>query len=418
MDINQSLNSLVDNLTKQILEQVQGQVESALNKSIADQLVKLDVAGRVEVAAANAAKLAVEKYTPDYSVINDQLSSAAGVIIANIERTAKQDVAVAVSDGIKNIEFDKLATAAIKQHLDNKIAHISFPDSSIPSKAIDFTNKVSGNAIAGGIIEQFGSTGIDDKATDCRVTILDEHTVFENTLLAAGLTVKGNASIDGDLHITGTIPEDSPAFISIVNASKRRLQGEIGAELFAQYSTTVFDKLKTEGIDLSLIKVKGENVIYDNTIGSTITESNLQKVGVLRELQVKGESLFNNSVYISDKRLGINTLEPGAVLAVWDDEVEVQVGKRKKDTAQIGSIRNQTVVLTSNNKDNLTLNTDGSVSVKSLNIGNMNFSSAAQAPNYEAPKGNVVFNENPSLGGPLGWVSLGGARWANFGIID
>jgi len=29
-----------------------------------------------------------------------------------------------------------------------------------------------------------------------------------------------------------------------------------------------------------------------------------------------------------------------------------------------------------------------------------------------------VFNSNPSLGGPLGWVSLGDARWANFGIID
>jgi hypothetical protein len=123
-------------------------------------------------------------------------------------------------------------------------------------------------------------------------------------------------------------------------------------------------------------------------------------------------------VYITDKRLGINTLEPGAVLSVWDEEVEIQISKRKKDTAQIGSIRNHAVVLSSNNKENLVLNTDGSVTAQSITIGNMNFTSAASAPNYEAVKGTVVFNENPSIGGPLGWVSLGGARWANFGIID
>jgi len=29
-----------------------------------------------------------------------------------------------------------------------------------------------------------------------------------------------------------------------------------------------------------------------------------------------------------------------------------------------------------------------------------------------------VFNANPTLGGPLGWVSLGDARWANFGLVD
>ena len=44
--------------------------------------------------------------------------------------------------------------------------------------------------------------------------------------------------------------------------------------------------------------------------------------------------------------------------------------------------------------------------------------SSETPPTDDQPMGTIVFNSNPSLGGPLGWVSLGGARWANFGIID
>ena len=188
--------------------------------------------------------------------------------------------------------------------------------------------------------------------------------------------------------------------------------------MFVQYRDLVFEKIQADGIDLSKVKLNGADVIVGNALTPNITESNLQKVGVLKELQVKGESLFNNSVYIADKRMGINTIEPGATLSIWDEEVEIQISKKRKDTAFIGSTRHQTVILSSNNKENLTLNADGSVSVQTINIGRMQFGTATSAPSHEAPKGTVLFNENPSLGGPLGWVSLGDARWANFGIID
>lgn len=418
MDINQSLNSLVDNLTAQILEQVQGKVESALRSAIQDQLKNVDVAGMVASAANNAAKLAVEKYRPNTADIETKIASVSDAIIANIEKSAKSSVGSAIQDKIQNLNFDDLAVNTITTHLDARLKLFDFPENSVPLSAIKFDKKISGDNIVGGIQQQFGSTGIDDKATDCRLTILNDHTVFENTLLATGLHIKGPTTLEGDLIIKGTIPEDSPAFINIVKASKERLQAEIDSALFVQYRDLIFEKIKSDGLDLHKIKLDGNDVIVGNQITSHITESNLQKIGVLKELQVKGESLFNNSVYITDKRLGINTLEPGAVLAVWDEEVEVQVSKKRKDTAQIGSIRNQTVILSSNNKENITLHTDGSVAVTSLKIGNMQFGSAETAPNYESAKGTVVFNENPSLGGPLGWVSLGGARWANFGIID
>lgn len=418
MDINESLNSLVDTLSKQILDKVQSQVEGSLRSAILDQLSKIDIQGRVDAAANAAAVKVIDKYTPDLGKIESQINSAAATIVSTIDATAKSKVNTAVQEKVLSLDFDKLASERINSHLDAKVKHYSFPDGSIPVTAIGFTQAISGDNIDGGIIKNFGSTGIDDKATDCRLTILDEHTVFENTLLATGLTIKGPTVLEGDLTIRGTIPETSPAFQDIVKAAKLAIQSEIDTALFVEFSDTVFAKIKKDGLDLSKITLNGNDVMLDNALTNNITESNLQKLGVLRELQVKGESLFNNSVYISDKRLGINTLEPAAVLSIWDEEVEVQVSKKRKDVAYIGAPRYQTVILSSNNKDNLMLNTDGSVSVQALNLGKMSFGTAATAPTNDAPKGTVLFNENPSLGGPLGWVSLGDARWANFGIID
>jgi hypothetical protein len=416
MDIK--LDGFVESLTQQILQQVQSKVDDALRTAIKEQLYNIDIQARVDAAADAAAKLAVEKYQPDTANIEQQINSAAKVIIDSIQANAKNNVESTIRDRIANVDFDRLATQSINGHLDSKLKDYAFPANSIPASAVKFDTTISGDAIDGGIVKNFGSTGIDDKATDCRLTILDDHTVFENNLLAAGLTVKGPTVLEGDVTIKGTIPESSPGFISIVNAAKSRLQAELGTDMFVQYRDLVFEKLQADGIDLNKIKLNGADVIIGNALTPNITESNLQKVGVLKELQVKGESLFNNSVYIADKRMGINTIEPGATLSVWDEEVEIQISKKRKDTAFIGSSRYQTVILSSNNKENLALNTDGSVSVQTINIGRMQFGTATSAPSHEAPKGTVLFNENPSLGGPLGWVSLGDARWANFGIID
>lgn len=75
---------------------------------------------------------------------------------------------------------------------------------------------ISGNNIVGGIIKNFGSTGIQDNSTTCQVTILDQVTVFENKLVTADLEVKGSIIIDGDIILNGEIPSDSPFFRDVV----------------------------------------------------------------------------------------------------------------------------------------------------------------------------------------------------------
>jgi hypothetical protein len=294
-----------------------------------------------------------------------------------------------------------------------------FPANSINGDAIKLADLViTGDNVKGGIIENFSSTGIDDRATGVAVTILDHATVVENNLFTQDLTVEGTATINGNLNVTGTVNEDSAFFQDLVSRTTTSALSNMDRGLFDNYSALIFEKIKTDGLNLSKIKLNDTEVISDNKLGSTIINSNLQSLGLLKELQVVGESIFAETLYVTPKRVGINTIEPSGALAIWDQEVEIVAVKKSADTGSFGTPRQQRLVLTANNKENIILETDGSATINELRMGSMKFSAAAQPPNYVGERGHVVWNTNPSPGGPMGWICLGASNWANFGIID
>jgi hypothetical protein len=294
-----------------------------------------------------------------------------------------------------------------------------YTDKSIAANAIDFTDfKLSGNHIEGGLIENFSSIGIDDRSTRVALTLLDEATVIENNLLTKDLTVEGKVTINGDLLVNGSVPSDTAFYKSLVENTVVTTMERIDQTIYSTYSSVVFNHIKNEGLDLNKITLNGAEIFKDNALAPAMVNSNLQTVGTLKELQVSGESLLSQTLYVTAKRVGVNTIEPSAALAIWDDEVEIVVSKRQKDTGSIGTPRQQKLILSANNKDNITLETDGSARINDLRTGSMKFTSASAPPNYLSEKGHVVWNENPSVGGPLGWICLGAANWGNFGIID
>jgi hypothetical protein len=84
----------------------------------------------------------------------------------------------------------------------------------------------------------------------------------------------------------------------------------------------------------------------------------------------------------------------------------------------IGTVRNQDLIITSNNKKNLVCKGDGSVQVENLIVGTVPMTSASAIPTANMPLGTIVWNDKPEIGKSIGWVSLGGARWAKFGTIE
>ena len=270
--------------------------------------------------------------------------------------------------------------------------------------------------VKGGIIENFGSTGIDDRATQVQMTLMDQAVAFEKAVWTPSAIIKGKLTVEGDLVVLGDIDSNSPAANTLANMAVEKIKAD--TELLELHSDAMLASIGQKGIDLKRITQDGREIVNGNQLGYHITDSNLQRVGMLRDLQTQGEALLSDTLYVTGKRVGINTIEPSAVFVVWDEEVELVITKHSSDTGYIGMPRFQRLVLGANNKDNLILDTDGSVEIENLRVGNTPMSSATAIPDYNAITGTIVWNENPAQGGPVGWICLGATRWAKFGIIE
>lgn len=421
MNIDDHVNSIVQNIVAQITTQVQSQAMLAIEQKITEVVNAIDYTPVLSNLLNQKLDQRLSVLPIDAKSIETELNSRVNKLALNISAEVKSEALKSVNSVVANYtsqaNFKDLYKEVIASSLQSGTA--VFADNSIPSSAIQVDSlKITGDNVVGGIITNFGSTGIDDKSTNCQLSIFDDVTVIENNLLTKDLTVKGTVTIEGDLNVTGKVPESSALFVNLVNAATNNVRTSLDKVVFDSYADMVFKQIRANGLDLSKITVNGNEMINGPTLGSFITSSNLQKVGVLTELQVSGETLLSETLYTSNKRTGINTIEPSQALSVWDQEVEIGFGKQSSGTAVIETPRNQTLVLSSNGKNNISLNPDGSTTVNKIAMGTMSFSVGTMPPSDDQPKGSIVFNSNPSLGGPLGWVSLGNATWANFGIID
>jgi len=411
----------LDTVVKTLVDDIQAKLGDRIEKSIVvhvkNALAAYDFENKITLLASLKLDNKISSLDINSLGVETKMADAADRVIEAVSTNARKQILSDIARKIEAIDFHQSVTNAVAQQVEARMQTVIFPDNSIAFKAIKFDEvAITGNQIRGGIVEQFGSTGIDDRATDCRVTILDTHTVFENTLLAAASDIKGDLTVGGNLIVSGTL-NDGPAFRNIVNTAADTVLADLDTGFFTNYSNIIFDKIRTDGIDLNRITVNSDEVIVDNRLGNKIVESNLQRLGIVRDLQTAGETFLSETVYISGKRLGINNINPGHALSVWDQEVEVVAAKHSQNTAMFGTVRNQNFVLTSNGKDNLILDITGGVTVERLTIGHTTMSSSGVQPTDLQPKGTIVWNTEPTVGAPIGWVSLGAAKWAGFGTI-
>jgi hypothetical protein len=216
----------------------------------------------------------------------------------------------------------------------------------------------------------------------------------------------------------GNINTASPAFATIITHSAEAVTANLDTALFTKFSDIVFARIQSEGIALDQITQNGKEVVKGSQLGYHIVDTNIQRLGLIRDLQTQGEAYLSSTLYTTAGRVGVNTMDPSAVLSVWDEEVEINFGKRSQDTAIINTPRYQTLVLGANGNNNLTLTPDGSVEVDRITIGTVIMTSATTIPNYSGITGQIVWNQAPAPGSAIGWVCLGGTRWAKFGIIE
>ena len=354
--------------------------------------------------------------------INETSAQLIKVITDDLIAKLKQQVQKAVVDNVtvsmSRLDVPTLVREHISNILNSSAKTYNFPDRSIKGSSINPDGLyIKAEQIAAGVIRNFESTGIQDKANETQVTIMDNATVYENQLVAKELHIAGQAVIDGDLVLNGKLSNTTELFKELQEHSAEAIRNELRGGMYTEFSNLVFDRIKQRGLDATVFTYAGQPFLRENGLAPTILHSNLQKVGALKELQVIGETLLDETLYVSNNRVGVNTIDPESALDVWDQEVEIQFGKVEQNTGLISAPRNQRLIFGSNGNYNLVCNPDGSVSVTTLNLGGVRQTSSAIAPTDDSPKGTIVWNSNPTIGAPIGYVSLGNARWAQFGTI-
>lgn len=214
----------------------------------------------------------------------------------------------------------------------------------------------------------------------------------------------------------------------------------------------------SETIDIAKgkeLQVNGVKVLDGESLGAGVTKSNLREVGKLRGLIVDGSMSVNNYLYYDagSDRLGLGTDSPHAGLSVAEDGVETVLGTHEFEAGKVGTFASNDFLIVTDNTARISVKANGdivlgnktqspaNVSVHgkvSIGInnadprvdldvkGNIKFGNKLHMVSNSPPdsgqfhQGDIIWNENPSSKGHVGWVCVrtgAPGLWAPFGQI-
>ncbi len=252
--------------------------------------------------------------------------------------------------------------------------------------------------------------GIQDQATGTELTVLDGNVVIENQFTTKNLTVVQDTIVN-NLVVKGDINTDNRSWQPLANVVAEKVLLKIDDTRQANLVAAVTTKIQENGIDLSTVKIDGQLLVNGNALASTITQTNIQKVGLLKTLQVQGETALCDTLHITNKRLGVNTDKPEMALSIWDEEVSIIAGKSGINRAYLGTSRLQNLALGVNREAQIEIDIDGLTTIKKLRIDRFKIGFAETVPNHSGNKGDLIFNTNHKSDHVFAWVCLGAFRW-------
>jgi hypothetical protein len=260
------------------------------------------------------------------------------------------------------------------------------------------------------LMQNFSSNGIADQAGSLQLTVMDDTVVIENELVAKNLNVVGNTTIK-DLTVTGSINTDNRSWNNLAQAISERTLEQLDSAWQDRLVEQVTEQIKQKGIDFESVSIQGEPLVVGNVLNSSITDSNIQKLGHLKNLRVQGEAHINQTLSVVNRRLGINTETPESALSIWDEEIAVIIGKHKAKQAYIGTSRDQGLAIGVNRQPQIEIDSDGLTRIKKLQVGLHKISHDTQVPGWSGTRGDIVLNSSPGPDRVFAWVCLGAHKW-------
>lgn len=322
-------------------------------------------------------------------------------------------------------------------------------------------NSVSGNAIHGGKITIFRSTGITDNASKL-VLLVDDNGLTVDAIdvdyLEGNTVAKGNLTVQGD--VTAKTIHAEQMFVEQKHNTSIEFHGATGSldMLGLQWKDGERSKLfawrdrsngfySSDNIDLhrdASIMIDNIPALSATQLGEMIEHSSLRTVGVLENLTTVGDLNIDEGFVTWDSgsmRFAIGKETPNGQLSVASNEAEfivdpvfdvVKVGTYTTsdleiitdDTARISikktggvNVHGKLGVNTEYVSDDVDLQVDGPIRIQQKKI-----QYGVQAPTKgNGNKGDITYNTEPAVGGYAGWICVEtGAPgvWKPFGKIE
>jgi len=342
----------------------------------------------------------------------------------------------------------------------------------VPVQRIE-DRQLTGNAIQGGKITQFRSTGITDQANRT-ILLIDNNGITVDTVnadkISGDTTVTGQLTVDGHLEcnslhvneLTADIRQersDSLVFDSSNGDSPigKGLQwkSDGGAKSFI-LQTNPSRLWSSEPIDLhrdASYNIDNTPVLTANTLGETIINSSLRTVGRLQNLVVDGNLTVDDFLFWDGDamRLSIGTEAPNGQLSISSEQAEFIVDPQG-ETVVLGTHSTSELKIITDSTSRIAISPYGhirmgqpentqtqismfgkvgiGVSNPSLNFevaGPIKFEGKKFANSNTAPtdglwkKGDIVWNTEPVPNGHVGWICTregSPGNWSKFGIIQ
>lgn len=301
-------------------------------------------------------------------------------------------------------------------------------------------------------------TGILDNTTQQVVVLNDDNVILRGNVKIHGVLdvglVRTNEIISDHRYEKKFLVFAAPEGEQIVGTGLLWEDKRQNKQLI--YKTNPDSFFLSEHIDLPSDKcylIGGFPVLTLTTLGQTITESNLKKIGTLEKLNVAGDVNFNDFVFSTRQRFSVGREDGDAVFSVFDEQhnVHIILEGNEQGRAKIGTANNKGVDLVVGNQARLSLGINGNiilgqegnsntavnaygkvgVNVKNPSedlevAGNIKFQNKLFAVGMAPPsegrfeRGDIVWNSGPMVSNYIGWVCTDGGtpgNWAPFGQI-
>jgi LPS O-antigen subunit length determinant protein (WzzB/FepE family) len=197
----------INEIEKQVQESIKQKIENELQNhdifEIISQHLNQTIQEKVNVTVTALLNRLINENT-----VANQISGLSAVQIQE-----KLDLAVRsrVASTVSQTDLGSEISLRIEKFVQDRILQAALPENFIPADTINWDNFVlSADKIGTGTIENFTSTGIQDRAESTNLTVLDGQVIVEKVLVANDLKIVNiaefrDASVNGRLTVNGTL---------------------------------------------------------------------------------------------------------------------------------------------------------------------------------------------------------------------